>query len=82
MPAKKKSKNTSSKHHPSPAMISDLTKVMKKHNFVGRTLMWKPMAAGDMAMTAGQGGCPDNQSPHTISYQLPTGEWVTKTVCM
>jgi hypothetical protein len=80
MAAKKKSKSTRG-GHPSPAMIRDLTKVMKKHNFVGRTLMWKPMAEAHMMESMGQGGCPDGQSPHTISYQLPTGEWVTKTVC-
>jgi len=81
MAAKKKTKRASAKH-PSPAMIRDLTKVMKKHNFVGRTLMWKPMAATHLTMAVGQGGCPPGQSPHTVSYQLPDGTWVTKTVCM
>ncbi len=81
MATRRKTKKASVKH-PSPAMIRDLTRVMKKHNFVGRTLMWKPMAADHMMASMGQGGCPDGQSPHTISYQLPTGEWVTKTVCM
>ncbi len=81
MATRKKAKRSNVKH-PSTAMIRDLAKVMKKHNFVGRTLLWKPMAAAHIAMAAGQGGCPNGQSPHTISYQLPDGTWVTKTVCM
>jgi hypothetical protein len=80
MAAKKKAKRVSAKH-PSPAMIKDLTKVMKKHNWVGKSLMWKPVAAAHLAMAAGQGGCPPGQSPHQISYQLPDGTWVNTTVC-
>lgn len=80
MAAKKKSKRTRDVH-PSPAMIRDLTKVMKKHNFVGRTLTWRPMSSAHMMESMGDGGCPPGQSPHTISYQLPSGEWVMKTVC-
>ncbi len=80
MAAKKKSKKARGRRL-SPAMISDLKKVMQKHNFVGKTLMWKPMDAGSFA-AAGADGCPPGESLHTISHQDPNGNWITETVCM
>jgi hypothetical protein len=66
--------------HPPAAMLDDMKKVFAKHNWKG-TMMWKP-AATMTAAVASENGCPPGQSPHEISYQLPDGTWVTKTVCM
>jgi hypothetical protein len=62
---------------PPEAMLADLKSVFTKHNWSG-SMIWKPSAAAAI----GGGQCPDGQSPHEISYQLPDGTWVTKTVCM
>ena len=60
---------------PPPALIDDIKAAFDKHNWSG-TLMFRPAAITDNA------GCPPGTTPHEISYQLPNGTWVTKTVCI
>jgi hypothetical protein len=60
---------------PPQALLKDMKEIYAKHdwpgNLIGRAL----------AVTASS-NCPPGTTPHEITYQLPDGTWVTKTVCL
>ena len=63
--------------HPSPEMLNDLDKVYKKHNWSGAAIGLRELddeADGD--------ACPPGTVAKEVTYQLPDGTWVTKTVCV
>jgi hypothetical protein len=62
------------KKHPSPEMLHDLQQVFKQHNWSG-----KPVG---LTAAASDTACPAGTSPKEVTYQLPDGTWVTKTICV
>jgi hypothetical protein len=63
------------KRHPPIKMIRELNDVFEKHNWSGEPIGIKADKAVD------GGGCPAGTTPKQITYQLPDGTWVTKTIC-
>jgi hypothetical protein len=59
---------------PPQALLADMQKLFVKHN-------WYGSAIGRVSVRA-VAGCPGGTTPHEITYQLPDGTWVTKTVCL
>jgi len=66
-------KKTSRK--PPKALLNDMQELFAKHN-------WAGSAVGRLAVNTGPTTCPPGTTPHEITYQLPDGTWVTKTVCL
>ena len=64
--------------HPSPEMLKDLNKVFAKHNWSGREIGLQDVTAGDND----SGDCPPGTTPKEVTYKLPDGTWVTKTICV
>jgi hypothetical protein len=64
--------------HPSPEMLKDLNKLFTKHNWSGEAIGLQD-AAGDLEDTD---DCPDGKTPKEVTYKLPDGTWVTKTICV
>jgi hypothetical protein len=63
--------------HPPAEMLAELQQTFRKFNWSG-----KPVGLVPNANAGEQGQCPPGQTPHQITYQLPDGTWVTKTVCI
>jgi hypothetical protein len=67
----------SRKTRPTKEFLEDLKAVFEKHNWSGNALALQPLA------TAASGSdCPAGKTPHEVTYQLPNGSWVTKTICL
>lgn len=66
-------KKKGNRKHPTVAMLQDLKDVFEKHN-------WSGSAIGLLA--ASSGNCPDGKTPQEVTYQLPDGTMVHKTVCV
>jgi len=64
-----------SSQQPPQALLDDMQKLFAKHDWSGN-LVGRPLAA------TGATTCPPGTTPHEITYQLPNGTWVTKTVCL
>ncbi len=64
------------KKHPSNEMIKDLNDLFRKHNWPGA-----PVGINTGKATGG-GACPPGTTPKQVTYQLPDGSWVTKTICV
>ncbi len=60
---------------PPKALLNDVQELFTKHN-------WSGNAVGRLAAAGGSTVCPPGTTPHDITYQLPDGTWVTKTVCL
>jgi hypothetical protein len=67
----------SQKKHPSTELLKDLKKIYAKHNWSGHAIGIRVASAN-----IGAGGCPQGQTPKEITYQLPDGTWVNKTICI
>jgi hypothetical protein len=74
--ATKSRKRTKKSPRATAAMMKDLKAVFDKHNWPGH-----PIGFAD-ANPADSGGCPPGTSPQTVSFQLPDGTQVTKTMCL
>ena len=64
--------------HPSPKMLKDLKKLFVKHN-------WSGLAIGlqdPKGEVEGGDDCPPGTTPKEVTYKLPNGTWVTKTICV
>jgi hypothetical protein len=66
-----------SRKHPTPEMLKELNKVFVKHNWSGRAVGLRDVEGDD-----GSGGCPPGTTPKEVTYKLPDGTWVTKTICV
>lgn len=64
-----------SSQQPPQALLEDVQKLFAKHDWSGN-LVGRSLAA------TGATTCPPGTTPHEITYQLPDGTWVTKTVCL
>ena len=64
------------KKHPTKALVVDLQAVFAKHNWSGRAIGLRSIKA-----TAG-GPCPEGTTPQEVTYKLPDGTWVNKTICV
>lgn len=64
------------KKHPDAALLRDLMAVFEEHNWSGNAI-----ALGAPAETSAK-KCPAGKTPVEVSYQLPDGTWVNKTVCV
>ncbi len=60
---------------PPKALLDEVQRLFAKHDWSGN-LVGRPLAA------IGSTTCPPGTTPHEITYQLPDGTWVTKTVCL
>jgi len=60
---------------PSQALLGDMQKLFDKHDWPGNLV-------GRALAVSGSSHCPPGTTPHEITYQLPDGTWVTKTVCL
>jgi hypothetical protein len=58
-------------------MLKDLSKVFAKHNWSGRAI-----GLQDSEGDGGTGDCPPGTTPKEVTYKLPDGTWVTKTICV
>ena len=75
----------SKKMHPTPELVSDLQKVFAKHNWSGQPIglvqsepvFGRPESGGDALDP-----CPEGKVPQIVSYRLPNGEVVNKTICV
>lgn len=63
--------------HPSPEMIKEIQDSFKRHGWSGR-----PLGISQPRVDESSSQCPPGTSPKQITYQLPDGTWVTKTVCL
>jgi hypothetical protein len=59
---------------PSPEMLKDLNKLFTKHNWSGAAIGLQDLEESD--------DCPDGKTPKEVTYKLPDGTWVTKTICV
>jgi hypothetical protein len=75
----------SKRKHPSPQLISDLSRVFAKHNWSGLPIgLVKPKPMTDSMSTEDDTGpevCPDGSLPQTVTYRLPNGDEVTRRIC-
>ena len=62
--------------HPSTEMIKELNDLFQKHNWPGAPVGIRANNADDAAE------CPAGTTPKQVTYQLPDGSWVTKTICV
>lgn len=68
-------KKTKRSRKPPKALLADVQDLFTKHN-------WSGNAVGRVAADTVSASCPPGTTPHEITYQLPDGTWVTKTVCL
>ena len=70
--------------HPTEEMVKDLAKVFAKHNWSGRPigLSAKHPDMAEAAESDDDGPCPASTSPQWVTYKLPSGETVTKRMCV
>jgi len=67
-----------SRKHPTPEMLKDLNKVFLKHNWSGRAIGLQDVE-GD---NGDSDDCPPGTTRKEVTYKLPDGTWVTKTICV
>jgi len=63
------------KNRPPKKLLDEVQAVFEKHNWDGFAVAAKAASPQELI-------CPVGQTPHDITYQLPDGTWVTKTVCL
>jgi hypothetical protein len=67
----------SGKKHPSKALLKDLKQVFDKHNWQGASIGIRALSSASE-----KNDCPPGTKKTEVTYQLPDGPWVTKTVCL
>jgi hypothetical protein len=71
--------------HPTPELVQDLQQVFDKHNWSGEPIGFaqpKASIGGAAAAEDDPGDCPVGTTPQTVTYSLPNGQQVTKTICV
>jgi hypothetical protein len=63
--------------HPPAEMLAELHQTFQKYNWSGKPIGLVPATAAAAPLQ-----CPPGTTPKEITYQLPDGTWVTKTVCV
>ena len=63
------------KKRPSKKLLADIQNAFSKHGVENAKV-------ATLIQNLEAGVCPPGQTPHNITYQLPDGTWVTKTVCL
>ncbi len=56
--------------HPTPEFVRDLKEVFAKHSWTGEPIG----VASD--------NCPEGTTPQTVTYQTPSGDTITKVICV
>jgi hypothetical protein len=64
--------------HPSREMLKELDKVFTKHNWSGAAIGLRNSEADNDDPE----DCPPGTTPKKVTYKLPDGTWVTKTICV
>jgi hypothetical protein len=59
-------------------MLKDLSKVFEKRNWSGAAIGITGVRAND----DDSDDCPPGTTPKEVTYKLPDGTWVTKTICV
>ena len=58
-------------------LLDEVKAVFKNHNYPGTVIGRRSQLADP-----GANNCPPGTTPHDVTYQLPDGTWVTKTMCL
>jgi hypothetical protein len=75
----------SKKMHPTPEMVRDLQMVFTKHNWSGQPIgLVQPKSLIDNQANGEEDpdNCPEGKVPQTVTYRLPNGDEVNKTICV